>query len=199
MNEVVEATQRWLVRAVIGLNLCPFAKGVHVKQQIRYAVSAATTTDALLDDLERELGALAATPAEQIETTLLITPHMLGEFSVFVDFLDLVNVVLKTQGYEGRFQVASFHPDYVFADAEADDIANYSNRAPYSILHLLREESLARAVETFPDAASIYDRNIALLRQIGLAGWQALDVGRASEPACRVVQGHAANKALSTD
>ena len=144
-DEIIADTRKWLERAVIGLNLCPFAKSVHVKGQVRYVVSAAQTEEALLDDLERELEFLRAIAAEEVDTTLLITPEILGDFGAFASFLDLVEVVLRTQGLVGVLQVASFHPEYVFADAEPDDIANHTNRAPYPTLHLLREASLARA------------------------------------------------------
>ena len=180
--EIVAAMRKWLERAVIGLNLCPFAKSVHVKGQVRYVVSAAQTEEALLDDLERELEFLGATAADEVDTTLLITPDVLTDFTAFANFLDLVEVVLRTQGLVGVLQVASFHPDYVFADAEPDDIANFTNRAPYPTLHLLREASLARATAAFPDAADIYQRNIETLEKLGLAGWQALDVDVPKSP-----------------
>jgi hypothetical protein len=174
---IVAATRKWLERAVIGLNLCPFAKSVHVKDLVRYVVSEARNTDALLDDLERELNFLIDTDPADVDMTLLMTPDVLTDFDEFTDFLDLVEVVLRTHRLSGILQVASFHPDYVFADAEADDIGNYTNRAPYPTLHLIREASLARAVAAFPDASDIYLRNIETLRALGLAGWQALDVG----------------------
>jgi hypothetical protein len=173
---IVAATRNWLERAVIGLNLCPFAKSVHVKDLVRYVVSEARDTDALLDDLERELKYLIETDPAQVDMTLLMTPDVLTDFDEFTDFLDLVEVVLRTHRLSGILQVASFHPDYVFADAEADDIGNYTNRAPYPTLHLIREASLARAVAAFPDASDIYLRNIETLRALGLAGWRALDV-----------------------
>ena len=181
-DEVIAATRQWIERAVIGLNLCPFAKSVHVKGQVRYVVSAAHTEEALLDDLERELKFLTETAPEDTDTTLLITPDVLTGFDDFANFLDLVEVVLRTNGLVGVLQVASFHPDYVFADAEPDDIANYTNRAPYPILHLLREASLARATAAFPDAADIYERNIETLRELGLEGWRALDVDAPVKP-----------------
>ena len=175
-TEVVAATRKWLERAVIGLNLCPFAKTVHVKGQVRYVVSRAQTDEALLCDLERELKHLTEVTPEDVETTLLITPDALGDFADFLLFLDLVEVVLRSYGLTGILQVASFHPLYVFADAEPDDVANYTNRAPYPTLHLLRESSLSRAAHAFPDAADIYERNIETLRELGLDGWRSLDV-----------------------
>lgn len=174
--EVIATTRRWLERAVIGLNLCPFAKAVHVKGQIRYVVSAAQTDDALLDDFERELKFLVEAASEEVDTTLLIMPHALTDFAAFTHFLDLAEVSLRLHGLVGVVQVASFHPDYVFADADEEDIANYTNRAPYPTLHLLREASLSKATTAFPDAADIYEINIETLRKLGLDGWRALDV-----------------------
>ena len=173
---IVAATRKWLERAVIGLNLCPFAKSVHVKELVRYVVSRAQTTDALLDDLERELKFLVEVAPEEVDMTLLMTPDVLRDFGEFTDFLDLVEVVLRNYSMVGILQVASFHPDYVFADEDANDIANYTNRAPYPTLHLIREASLARATAAFPDASDIYLRNIETLRALGLEGWQALGV-----------------------
>ena len=180
-TNVIRATQRWLEHAVIGLNLCPFAKAVHVKGQIRYVVSTATATDALLDALEAELVFLRDADPLQVDTTLLILPHMLGNFADYTDFLDLAEVVLRTHQLDGVLQIASFHPDYVFADAEADDVTNYTNRSPYPMLHLLREASVSRATQAYPDAAQIFERNIDTLKSLGSAGWQALDVGRDSK------------------
>ncbi|MDO8314010.1 MAG: DUF1415 domain-containing protein [Rugosibacter sp.] len=181
-GEVITATQRWLERAVIGLNLCPFAKTVHVKRQVRYAVSSAQTSDAVLDDLERELRTLVAAKPENLDTTLLILPYALAKFTDFADFLDLVEIALKVQGLTGVIQVASFHPQYRFADTEINDISNFTNRSPYPVLHLLREESLARAIQAFPDTAAIYEQNMATLRTLGLAGWLALGLNAPDVP-----------------
>lgn len=180
--EIIAATRNWLERAVIGLNLCPFAKAVHVKGQVRYVVSTAQTDCALLDDLERELSFLAGAAPEAVDTSLLITPDVLTDFAAFTDFLDLAEVVLRNQGLAGVLQIASFHPDYVFADARAEDIANHTNRAPYPTLHLIREASLARATAAFPDAADIYRRNIETLQRLGIEGWRALAVDAAARP-----------------
>jgi hypothetical protein len=174
--EVIAATRKWLERAVIGLNLCPFAKGVHVKGQIRYVVSTATSVSTLLDDLERELLFLTDAAPELVDTTLLVLPDVLTDFAEFTDFLDLVEVVLMTHRLTGVLQVASFHPDYVFADAEPGDLSNFTNRAPYPTLHLIREASLSKATAAFPDSADIYQHNIDTLNKLGLAGWHALDV-----------------------
>ncbi|HEY8857661.1 MAG TPA: DUF1415 domain-containing protein [Rugosibacter sp.] len=181
-GEVIAATKRWLERVVIGLNLCPFAKTVHAKRQIRYTVSSAQASDAVLDDLERELRILIAAKPESVDTTLLILPYVLAKFADFADFLDLVEIALKVQGLTGVIQVASFHPQYRFADAEAEDVSNYTNRSPYPVLHLLREESLARAIQDFPNTAAIYEQNIATLRTLGSAGWLALGVDATDVP-----------------
>lgn len=181
-DEAIAATGRWLDRAVIGLNLCPFAKSVQVKKQVRYVVSNATDSDSLLADLERELQHLATISAEETDTTLLIHPFVLENFDEFTDFLDLVDVVVRTQGLAGTLQVANFHPDYCFSDAEPGDIGNHTNRSPYPTLHLIREASLDRAVAAFPDASRIYERNIETLERMGIEGWRALDVDAPKNP-----------------
>ncbi len=173
-DAVVADTRRWLERAVIGLELCPFAKGVLARDQVRFVVSRATDAQGLAADLAAELQHLAAADPEVLDTTLLLHPQVLQDFDDYNDFLDVADAVLLELGLEGELQVASFHPDYRFADAEPDDVANCSNRAPWPTLHLLREASIERAVAAFPDAASIYERNIDTLRRLGWAGWQAL-------------------------
>jgi uncharacterized protein len=170
--EAIEITRHWLTRAVIGLNLCPFAKSVNVKNQIRYTVSEARTLEDVLADLERELRHLADTDPEQVDTTLLIIPHALADFTDYNDALYFADSLLKQLRLEGELQIASFHPMYQFDGTEPDAIENYTNRAPYPIFHLLREASIERAVDAFPDAADIYERNVETLRRLGHAGWQ---------------------------
>jgi hypothetical protein len=166
----VARVQRWLEDAVIGLNLCPFAKAVHVKQQVRYVVSRATLDGDVLDHLRAEAELLRTTPAAQIDTTLVIVPA-LADFLDFHTLTERAETLLAKAGYEGELQLASFHPDFVFADAAPDDIANATNRAPSPILHLLREDSIARATAAVPDAADIYERNIATMERLGPEGW----------------------------
>jgi uncharacterized protein len=173
-DEVVAATRTWLEKAVIGLNLCPFAKTVYLSNRIRYDVSDAQTPEALLADLVRALQTLAATDPAEVETTLLIHPQALGEFLVYNDFLDIADAAVEELGLTGNIQVASFHPQYRFADTEPDAIENYSNRSPYPMLHLLREQSVERAVSEYPDAGRIPERNIETLRRIGHDGWSGL-------------------------
>ena len=168
---------RWLERAVIGLNLCPFAKGVHAKGQIHYVVSAATGAEALAQDLRRELADLAAAPAEVRDTTLLMAPDCLQDFLEFNDFLGVAEDVLEELDLDGTLQIASFHPQFQFAGTDAGDVTNCTNRAPYPTLHLLREDSIDRAVQAYPEAEAIYERNMEVLEQLGMPGWQALDVG----------------------
>ncbi len=175
----MDATKQWLERAVIGLNLCPFAKAVHVKGQIRYVVSDASTPEALADDLVRELEFLAEANAEQIDTTLLIHPRVLQDFLDFNDFLDVADGVVEELELDGILQVASFHPQFQFENTEPDDITNYTNRSPYPTLHLLREDSIERAVAAFPDELEIAETNIATLEKLGHAGWNALKIPRA--------------------
>lgn len=178
-DAIIAATRRWLERAVIGLNLCPFAKSVYVKEQVRYVVSSATTPEALLEELMNELQHLSDTDPEQLDTTLLIHPFVLNDFQDFNEFLDVADAALEDMELDGELQVANFHPDYQFADTDVNDISNYTNRAPYPILHLLREDSIARAVEAFPDAAEIFEKNIETMEKLGHEGWDKLDVGPA--------------------
>jgi uncharacterized protein len=173
-EEVAAATRQWLEKAVIGLNLCPFAKPVYLREQIRYVVSEAETPEALLADLTNELQTLAAAEPEEIETTLLIHPRVLNDFLDYNDFLDVAEAAVADLGLEGVLQVASFHPEYQFAGTEADDITNYTNRSPYPTLHLLREASVERAVAAAPDASEIYERNMETLRRLGVEGWRRL-------------------------
>jgi hypothetical protein len=170
----IASTQRWLERAVIGLNLCPFAKAVYVKRQIRYAVTAATTAAELLAELRHELGLLEQANPEEIETTLLIHPQAMVDFIEFHFFLKEADAAIRDLGQEGTMQIASFHPAYEFAGSTPDDIANCTNRSPHPTLHLLREASIDRAVAAFPDAADIYERNIETLRHLGHDGWRRL-------------------------
>ncbi|ADL56174.1 DUF1415 domain-containing protein [Gallionella capsiferriformans] len=173
-DTIIAATQDWLEKAVIGLNLCPFAKAVHVKKQIRYVVSSATTEDVLFDELIAELRRLQAADPDEIDTTLLIHPYVLTDFLDYNDFLDAVDIATAEPEFNDAFQVASLHPQYQFAGTELDDIENYSNRAPYPTLHLLREASVDRAVDAFPDADRIPDANIEMLKKLGHEGWEKL-------------------------
>jgi uncharacterized protein len=173
-HATVEATRQWLLKAVIGLNLCPFAKAPEVKQQIRYFVSNATDEEGLLSDLVSELTWLRDADPEALETTLLVHPHVLQDFYDFNDFLDVADAALAELELDGEIQVASFHPQYQFDGTEPDDIENYTNRSPFPTLHLIRESAIERAVEAFPDAADIYETNIETMRKLGLEGWKRL-------------------------
>lgn len=172
--DVIAATRRWVERVVIGLNLCPFAKLPYTRDAIRYEVSTASTTTDLLADLRRELSNLVARDPLDVETTLLIHPQVLGDFLDYNDFLDEADAVLVDLELDGTIQIASFHPDYQFADTTVDAIENVSNRSPYPMLHLLREASIARAVDSNIDVGTIPARNIETLRQLGHDGWRKL-------------------------
>ena len=171
---VIHATREWLEKAVIGLHLCPFAKSVFVKGQIRWIVSEARTPEELLRDLQTELHTLHTTAPEQVDTTLLIHPYVLADFLDYNEFLAEAEAVLDAAGLVGEIQIASFHPHYQFADTAPDDISNYTNRSPFPTLHLLREDSVTRAVEAFPETEKIFAANIETMQQLGHEGWKKL-------------------------
>jgi hypothetical protein len=170
----LDQTRAWLEKAVIGLNLCPFAKALHTKGQIRWVLSQANEPKALLLQLVEELQHLAQADPEAVDTTLIVHPQVLQDFYDFNDFLGVAEEALAELGLEGVLQITSFHPQFQFADAEPDDIGNATNRAPFPTLHLLREDSIERAVQAFPEAESIYERNIATLQRLGPEGWRRL-------------------------
>jgi len=176
-DDVLAATRRWLEQAVIGLNLCPFAKSVYVKDQVRLVVSRARHLDAFLDDLDHELELLKTTPAEQLDTTLLIHPTLFPDFLVFNDFLDVADGVLSDHELEGVVQIAPFHPDFVFDGEDEGDMSHFTNRSPFPTLHLIREESLEKAIESFGNTDVIFERNIETLRRLGVEGWKRLLTG----------------------
>lgn len=176
--QVETETREWLQRAVIGLNLCPFAKAVLVKGQIHFQVSQAHSAEELFTDLEQALQALHTSDPLVRDTTLLMLPLCLQDFAEFNDFLVLADQVLAGLRLRGVLQIASFHPDYQFDGVAAQDISNFTNRAPYPTLHLLREASLDRAVAAFPQAEMIFEDNVRTLESLGHHGWQALGVGR---------------------
>ena len=170
----IAETRAWVRRAVIGLNLCPFARAVDVKDQIRYVFSDATDAETLLATLVVELQRLADTDPELVDTTMVIHPRVFADFEDFNDFLELADAAVEDLDLDGVLQVASFHPQFQFADTEPDDITNATNRAPYPTLHLLREESVDRAVAAFPEAEAIFERNMATLEKLGPQGWAAV-------------------------
>ncbi len=172
--EIIASMKAWLERAVVGLNLCPFSRAPYQQQRVRFFVSHATHVDALLDDLCGELQGLQAADPADCETTLLVHPHVLQDFLEFNDFLDSADAAVETLGLLGEVQVASFHPDYQFADSAPDAIENFTNRAPYPTLHLLRESSIERAIDAIADPEEIYRRNIETMRRLGRQGWDAL-------------------------
>lgn len=175
-DDVIAAMRLWLEKAVIGLNLCPFAKAVYVKNQVRFVVSKARHVDAFLEELDRELEFLAEADPQEVDTTLLIHPTLFPDFLDFNEVVGIAEEAVAEHELEGILQVASFHPAFQFEDTAPEAVGNYTNRAPFPTLHLLREESLARAVAAYPDAEDIYLRNIETLEKLGLDGWRALGI-----------------------
>jgi hypothetical protein len=173
-DEIISATRRWVEKSVIGLNLCPFAENPYRGNRVRFTVSQQRSAAGLLLDLRSELQALAAASPTDLETTLLIHPWVLADFTEYNDFLEVCESTVAELNLEGELQVASFHPRYQFAESQPDDIENYTNRSPYPMLHLLREASVERAVAAVGDPKEIYRRNIRTLRALGHAGWQRL-------------------------
>ncbi len=171
---VIDATREWIERAVIGLNLCPFARVPVAQRRVRLRVSQARDAETLVADLREEAELLERSDPAQIETTLLIHPFVFADFLDYNDFLDLADALLAEMELDGVLQVASFHPDYQFADAAPDAVENCTNRSPWPTLHLLREASIDRAIEAMPDTDAIYRRNIETLRALGADSWRRL-------------------------
>ena len=166
---IIAGTRSWIERVVVELNLCPFARKPYESGQVRYVVSAADRSEGLLADCHRELELLRTTDAGEIETTVLIHPYVLNDFLDYNNFLGIVDALIDERDYAGEFQVASFHPHYQFSGTHADDAENYTNRSPYPILHLLREEELSRAIAGYARPDKIPERNIRTLEKLGAA------------------------------
>lgn len=173
---IINKTQEWLEKAVIGLNLCPFAKSAYIKNQIRFVVSSAKTEEELLNDLIVEMKHLVTTQASETDTTILIHPEVLGGFSDYNQFLGIADSALTELNLDGVLQIASFHPDYQFSGTPPNDISNYTNRSPYPILHLLRESSVSKAIDSYPNAESIPNKNIETMNKLGIEGWNKLGI-----------------------
>ena len=173
-EEVIAATRLWLERAVIGLNLCPFAEGVYRGGRVRLRVSDQRSASALLQELCGELLFLNGADPRECETTLLIHPYALRDFAEYNEFLGACDAAIADAGLEGELQVAGFHPEFQFAGTQPADIENYTNRSPHPMLHLLREASIERAVASAPNAQQIYERNIRTLQALGHDGWRKL-------------------------
>lgn len=176
-DAIIQDMRQWLEKAVIGLNLCPFARSVYMNDQVRFVVSNARHLDAFLEELDRELDFLATADPKAVDTTLLIHPTLLPDFLDFNEVVGIAEEAVLEHELEGVIQVASFHPHFQFDGTAPDDIGNYTNRAPHPTLHLIREESLERALASHPNPDGIYERNIETLHKLGLAGWRALGLG----------------------
>jgi len=174
---VLASMRHWLEKAVIGLDLCPFAKSVYIANRVRFVVSDARHLDAFLEQLDEELDVLAGADPEQVDTTLLIHPTLFDDFEVFNEIIGIAEEAIEEHELEGVIQIASFHPQYRFADTEPDDSRNYTNRAPYPTLHLLREDSIAGALAHYPhDPETIFERNMETMETLGHDGWNALGI-----------------------
>ena len=173
MNEI-QKTEAWIRNFVVGLNICPFAGGAVEKEQVRYLLSSAKDIDVLYQDLLKELLYLHETDPKEVETTVIVHPHVLSDFFLYLDFLEIANESLAEAGLEGEIQIASFHPDYHFEGEDPEDVSNYTNRSPFPMLHLIREASVSKAVESHPDIEGVPQRNIDLLREMGLEKVKAL-------------------------
>lgn len=171
---VISKTKEWLEKAVIGLNLCPFAKAVYVKNQVRITVSHAKHLDAFLEDIDAEFEYLKECDPETTETSLLVHPTLFEDFFIFNDMLDLAEGIIEEHGLEGTWQIAPFHPLFQFEGTQVGDIENYTNRSPFPTLHFIREAGIEDAMKNFPDAATIFERNIKKLEALGHQGWQDL-------------------------
>ncbi|HDY84324.1 MAG TPA: DUF1415 domain-containing protein [Methylophaga sp.] len=166
MDDAILDVETWLDDVVIGLNLCPFAATPRKNKQVRFTVSQALTEEVLLADLYAELTLMSQTPAEEVETSLLIVPDMLNKFDDYNQFLDLADALLEEFEWDGIFQIASFHPDYCFAETDIDSIENLTNRSPYPILHILREATLEKALEKMTSPDEIFKRNIETMNEL---------------------------------
>jgi hypothetical protein len=164
-DRIVRSVRRWVETVVVGLNLCPFAKRELVKNRVRFVVTEATNEDQLLVALEAELDLLSSEAS--VETTLLIHPGVLQNFYAYNQFLNSADALLQQMKLESIYQIASFHPEYQFAGTEQADVENYTNRSPYPMLHLIREESLERAIASYPDVDSIPEQNKKLMKSLG--------------------------------
>ena len=171
-EKIIKAVRHWVETLVVGLNLCPFAKRELINNRVRFTVTDATTEQQLLETLQAELQLLNNDPS--VETTLLIHPNVLQDFYDYNEFLDYADGLLIQLELDSIYQIASFHPNYQFADTEPDDVDNYSNRSPYPLLHLIREQSLERAIANYPNSDQIPQRNVELLRSLGSKKMQAL-------------------------
>ena len=171
-QRLIVTTQNWLKTIIIAYNICPFAKRELERGSIRFSSNHDTEIESCLLKLMLECDRLDTDSC--VETTLLIYGSAFTAFDDYLDFLELAETLLIEQGYEGIYQLASFHPDYCFEGAEPDDPANYTNRSPYPMLHLLREASIERAVATYPHPENIPQRNIELTRELGLVKMQTL-------------------------
>lgn len=167
MDKYIVNTKNWVEKVVIGLNLCPFVKPVFAKNQLKFVLSEAKNPQELTEDLVKELVFLSGIEGDDTETTVLIHPFILQDFGHYIDYLEFANDVIYEMNLEGIFQIASFHPDYQFAGTTKEDLENYTNRSPYPMLHILREDTIEKAVKTYPNVEEIPLNNIKKVKELG--------------------------------
>lgn len=167
-EQIIETTKLWLERFVIGLNLCPFAKHPFKNGKIRYIVFEDNDLEKLTELLLKEANELIETTPSVLETTLIILPEILDEFEEYLDYVEMAEFIFAEVELEGVIQLASFHPDYQFEDTEPTDVENYTNRSPFPMLHLIREDSITRAIEAYPEVGNIPETNIETMNNLGL-------------------------------
>jgi len=163
---IIEQTKKWLSTVIIKYSICPFAKREHDNNRIHYEVIESKSLESQLEQLILQCEALD--DDKNRETSLLIFPNALSDFEGYLDVVEISNELMTKQGYEGIYQLASFHPQYRFADSPIDDASNYTNRSPYPMLHILREESIEKVLTNYPNPEEIPERNIKLTQDLGL-------------------------------
>ncbi len=172
-QQALDETRCWVERVVVGLNLCPFAASPMKGGRIRYVACPASDPDGIYRALLQEMETLIGLPEPEAETSLFVVPEGLNDFDAYLDLFETAEAAVSEAGLEGILQLASFHPDYCFEGAGTDDPANYTNRSPHPMFHLIREEPLARALAQYPDPEGIPQRNVERLRALGLSAMQA--------------------------
>lgn len=166
-SQVIKTVQNWVEEFIIGYNICPFAKKVFVTLRIKYILNTSTNDEQILQAFLKELQWLSTTDSKEIDTTLFILTNAFLDFEHYLNFIHIIEVMIEQLDYEGVFQVATFHPNYQFEGTQPTDAENFTNRAPFPIIHILREESVEKAIENYPNPEAIPERNIDLMNKMG--------------------------------
>jgi hypothetical protein len=169
-EEIVALSRQWVETIVVGLNLCPFAAPVVRNDTLRYAVTDAESMEALASNFLQELNLIQEKDEKEIATTLVIMPRAVADFYDYLDLLAYFEDLLAKSGLAGVFQLASFHPAYLFAGVEPDDLSHWTNRSPFPMIHIIREGQMSRVLRHYDNPEEIPERNIKLLRELGREG-----------------------------